>query len=371
MNKKIVIMVFFIAVIIIASFSYGFLCFQYKLPPYYLIRTAHYNYFIDEPDLYPYDVSDLIEINNESDILEKRSELIDYIWKGEGLPINKFPVVEENIIDNYYTNLKNLKQIDKLTVNMDHNVNSIIYHFRPVNPNNHVIIYHQGHAGDFINGHNTINEFLGSGFDVISMSMPLLGMNNKPEIEIDRFGKLTFENHNQFYLLDSENFSSIKFFIEPVISVLNYIEKLDYKDVSAVGLSAGGWTIILSSAIDQRIINSYPVAGSYPLYLLSKKYNEYFTEYELILPDLYRIANYLELYIMSAYGENRNHIQIFNVYDSCCYSGFKFLSYENVIYNKMQMLDKGEFMIVADDTHYQHKISEPVLKFIIDNSVNS
>ena len=64
--------------------------------------------------------------------------------------------------------------------------------FKPLVSNNELILYHQGHRGDFFEGKNTIQFFLDNNYSVLAFSMPLLGMNNNPMIDLDRFGKIKF-----------------------------------------------------------------------------------------------------------------------------------------------------------------------------------
>ena len=82
---------------------------------------------------------------------------------------------------------------------------------------------------------------------------------------------------------------------------------------------------------------------------------------------MYKIANYLELYVLSGYGNDRKHIQIFNKNDPCCFSGYGYESYEYFIDNKLAQLGKGSFQIFLDDTHNQHKISNTALEHIAKN----
>jgi hypothetical protein len=131
-----------------------------------------------------------------------------------------------------------------------------------------------------------------------------------------------------------------------------------------LGISTGGWTATLYSALDERISNSFSVAGSYPIYLRSEPKN--FGDYEQTVPELYAISNYLELYVMSAYGENRTHLQFFNKNDPCCFSGIAFISYEEHVKNKISELKHGNFQIYLDETHNEHKISNYVIDIILE-----
>ena len=41
----------------------------------------------------------------------------------------------------------------------------------------------------------------------------------------------------------------------------------NFKRYSMIGLSGGGWTTVVYAAIDERISDSFSVAGSIPFYL--------------------------------------------------------------------------------------------------------
>ena len=84
-----------------------------------------------------------------------------------------------------------------------------------------------------------------------------------------------------------------------------------------VGLSGGGWTTNLISALDDRIKYSFNVAGSIPLYYRERGS---IGDIEQYLPQLYRdIAGYPDLYILGAFGKGRKQVQILNRQDDCCF----------------------------------------------------
>src|SRR5438445_13772028 len=102
------------------------------------------------------------------------------------------------------------------------------------------------------------------------------------------------------------------------------------------GISGGGWTTHLYAALDPRIKESFPVAGSLPSYLRTGACGSFETgDYEQnpavssIVSHFYNnIASYLDLYILASYGEGRKQIQILNQYDACCFAGIRYLTYE-------------------------------------------
>jgi len=252
---------------------------------------------------------------------------------------------------------------------MEYDVNSISYLFIPESSNDKLIIYHQGHGGDFYKGKATIQHFLEQNYSVLAFSMPLLGMNEQPVVDLPNIGKFKLDKHTHFRFLDTNDFSPIKFFMEPIAVSLNYLdENYNFSSYHMVGLSGGGWTVTVYSAIDDRISQTYSVAGSVPIYLRTIPLN--FGDYEQWHPELYRIANYLDLYIMNSYGENRKFIQIFNKYDSCCFSGEFYKTYETEVKDTLSKLDSGHFDIFLDDTHKTHKISDYALEIITQSMLD-
>ena len=134
-----------------------------------------------------------------------------------------------------------------------------------------------------------------------------------------------------------------------------------------VGISGGGWTTILYSAIDERVSQSYSVAGSYPLHLRYEAKN--LGDYEQNNPDIYQISNYLELYIMSSSGNERKLVQLFIYDDPCCFQAelYEKFSYGNTIQDKLEILgNEGKFSVFLDNSTNQHEISDYALNLILD-----
>jgi hypothetical protein len=365
-----------IVILIIFVFVYGVFVGTYKIFPYDALDSiksiALSEKINSNPQniVYENNVSELINIKNSDDIFKIKNKLINFIWIDDDFPNSKLPDnVQTNILNPLYDDFTNLKRIDQFNIKMEHGINSISYLFIPESSNNKLIIYHQGHGGDFYKGKNTIQFFLEKNYSVLAFSMPLLGMNEQPIVDIPNLGIIKLTSHEHLRFLESSNLSPIKFFIEPIIISLNYLDKnYNFSSYDMVGISGGGWTVTLYSAIDDRISKTYSIAGSVPIYLRS--INENRGDYEQWLPELYQIANYLDLYIMSSYGEDRKFVQIFNKYDSCCFSGELYKTYENEIKKSVFTLKSGNFDIFLDDTHKTHKISDYALEIIIQSMLN-
>ena len=366
MTKSLIFIIF----IALSFFAWGFASGVYHIFPYdsiFEIKNSIYDKNNDniEFEILDVDIESLIHISNQNDIQNKKISLINYIWKSNSLPNHQPKFIDTDIVDDRF-DLSNLKSIDKITISMEHDVQSISYLFNPENSNNRLIIYHQGHAGDFINGKATIQYFIDKNYSVLAFSMPLTGLNNQPIVDDPNLGKIRIDLHEEFKFLESDNFSTISYFLEPIVVSLNYLdENHDFDSYDFVGISGGGWTGILYSAIDDRVSKTYSIAGSSPFYLRSIPEN--FGDYEQHLPELYRIANYLELYILDSHGEGRELLQIFNKYDPCCFSGDVYLNYEDIISDKVFSLGSGNFQIFIDDSHNQHKISKDALNFILES----
>ena len=347
----------------------------YKIFPYEILdssrdvffgqRTIENNQFINQAN-----VNSLIKIDSKSDIDQKRNFLTEFFWNVGSLQSLKdkpqLHEVESDISDSRYNDFQNLKRIDRLTVEMEYGINSISYLFIPEKSNEKLILYHQGHGGDFILGEDTIQFFLDRNFTVLASTMPLVGMNNQPVVEIDGLGKIKLISHDQLRLLEANNFNPMKIFLDPIRINLNFIEmEYDFNRYSMIGLSGGGWTAVVYSAIDERISDSFSVAGSMPFYL--RVDDRDIGDYEQTNTDLYQNVNYLELYVLSAYGDGRKHIQIFNKNDPCCFSGNGYETYEFIIKDKILQLGNGDFQVFIDSTHNEHKISNTALEYIIKN----
>jgi len=367
-----------ISAVFVVVFFYGLSVGVYNIFPYEFLdsskdvlsgqKTIENNQFVNQAD-----IDSLIKIDNKSDIDQKRNFLTEFFWNVESTTFKRIPAgyipvpeVESDISDSRYSDFQNLKRIDRLTVEMEYDINSISYLFIPEKSNEKLILYHQGHGGDFILGKDTIQFFLNRNFTVLASTMPLVGMNNQPVVEIDGLGKIKLISHDQLRLLEANNFNPMKIFLDPIRINLNFIEmEYDFKQYSMIGLSGGGWTTVIYSAIDERISDSFSVAGSMPFYLRVDERD--IGDYEQTNIDLYQNVNYLELYILSSYGDGRKHIQIFNKNDPCCFSGNGYDTYESVVKDRILQLGKGDFQIFEDDTHYEHKISYITLEQIVKN----
>ena len=320
-------------------------------------------------------VNSLISIHNKDKATAKRAELVSFIWGPNGLPQEQPAKVEKAINDERYAKLDNLKQIDRVTVNMEWGLTSTAYHFIPAQANGKLIIYHGGHDGDFIVAKDLIAFFLKNGFSVIGMSMPLEAPNNSPVVDLDNIGKVQLTFHEQIKLLKMKSGHPVQLFLTPVAVIVNYAQSLGYNSVFMTGVSGGGWTTTVYAALDPRIVRSYPAAGTLPLHLREdrKRTNTAqrpadWGDYEQTIPELQAIANYLDLYILSSAGEHRKQLQILNKNDPCCLSGEAFRAYESAVNEQVKNLGTGgAFAVYLDTKNKFHSISSDAMNVILSD----
>lgn len=329
------------------------------------------------PELAKYDATYLVHISNKADAEGIRRRVKEFIWLNGKLPTAKLPASsvaytnhgalprELNGIDG-----ARVDRVERLDVHVDFDYHHISFLLHPATASQRkrLVIIHQGHQkreegmGRLT---NLANRMLREGFTVLLMHMPLSGWNTNNIFKMPKKGIVTIREqkssaaHNQmFSALAEEGGTLLRFFIEPVTVGINYFirQNPDYRDISMIGLSGGGWATHISAAIDARINLSIPVAGSYPLFL-RPYYPGSEGDAEQILPALYRDrASWLDLYILGADHSGRKQIQVLNQYDICCFYGVGSDTYKDIVRRAARNLG-GQWECVLDSTHRSHQIS--------------
>ncbi len=372
MKKQQFILIACCIVFIFASFGIGVIIGALQLPPYSTLQSTYRNQFSGiaadnaryetiDPIYLKTNVSDLITLQQPRDIQTRRTAFIQHIWGKNTLPTD-LPLVTRDIQDPLIEPMENLERIDSLLFLQPFNISSVSYHFVPQRRNGEVVIYHAGSGADFRSDQHTIAFFVREGYDVIALSMPLNGLNNQPLLQHSRFGTIQLKHRAHLKYLENSTFNPVQLFLTPVVVNTNYA-LTQSNTIHMVGLSGGGWTTTLSAAVDPRISHSYPVAGSLPIYLRSGVQSNW-GRYQDVLPTTYSIANYPELYILGSAGENRSQMQVLNKYDSCCFAGITYQTYESIVHERSATLSNGTFTVLLDDTHRGHMISDYALEQI-------
>jgi dienelactone hydrolase len=298
------------------------------------------------------DVPSLIRVRTAEDVARVRKELIAFIWKNDGrLPTSAEVVRAGAELPKPLANSQ--ATCETLTVAMEPGFKSVVYHFIPKTPNKRLAIFHQGHDHAWASGGgaDTVAFLLEKGYSVMVFQMPLFGDNK-------RFSPVGIGSHDAMAKLASRDLEPIKFFVEPVAVALNYAAKQSApEDVVMIGLSGGGWTTTLYAALDPRVRLSFPVAGTLPDYLRVGRPGDK-GDWEQFYPDLYKIANYLDLYVMGSSGQGRRQRQVLNKYDTCCFWGVGYRTYEKHVAKTVA----GAFDVYLDESHRSHLVSRDALK---------
>ena len=342
-----------------------------------------------------------IHIHSAQDIATVRNSLIEYIWARSTLPATHNDLkVTENVASPFDCGGANLSRVDKFNLGMGPGangtkINGWAWHFIPVNRNNRLVIVHDGHmpctdfteSGPYALGLQlTANALVQNGYEVLFVLMPLYVPDQ------------CWQDHSILFepAYAPATGNALRYFFDTTLESLNYLlTQNTYSDISMLGLSGGGWTTTLYAALDTRVRQSFPVAGSIPLYLRGQievqqsrassfngisdalpgeECNDLGDE-EQTDPDLYNIAGYPDLYVMGGYGTGREQIQILNRADDCCFGqaqegdsasyDLDQRTYEHNVREALQTLASGTFRQEIDEASISHQISRNALYNII------
>jgi hypothetical protein len=331
-----------------------------------IYNRVTYRKYIDIPEDYlRTDVESLISVDRTEDVLDLRQDLIRLLWGNAGLPESLPVEVDLNWQESRMKDLSSLSSIDRIVVSMDYGIQSIVFHFHPMRKNHSVVLYHLGHQQEMVEHKMQIGQLLDNGYDVVVFSMPLVGPNNQPFVELPRQGFIQLTSHEQMKLLVPRNGSPIRYFVEPVVVVINELQRRASSDrLAMIGISGGGWTTVLVAAVDPRIRLSFPVAGSLPIFLRSQSVWDW-GDYEQTDPTLSYLVNDLELYLMGSIGNGRKQLQIINQYDPVCFGGRKSQVYSDIVRNRVQGFGAGEYDLFLDRSHREHQVSPVAIQRIL------
>jgi hypothetical protein len=322
-----------------------------------------------------------IRILKPGDVINLRLELIRAIWNESKIPDRSDVIVTSDVISPLHIH-KVVGRVDKIEIpvaGLD-SVMDLAYLFVPAQRNKRLVIFNPGHSCMLIDGDShdyrneaTITSLVEAGYDVLAVFMPHVKESevNDPNCTFDHCMVI----NTDLGVPDHIPTFGLRLFLDPTIVSLNYLmKKYKYKRVDMVGLSGGGWTTNLISAVDDRIKYSFNVAGSTPLYY---RRDGSIGDVEQFLPQLYRdIAGYPDLYILGAYGIGRKQVQILNRQDNCCFgqkqhdparnytSDMHF--FEQSVKTRLDSLgEKDHYYLIIDETAPNHQISEYTLKSVI------
>ncbi|MFB9419192.1 hypothetical protein [Nonomuraea rubra] len=330
------------------------------------------------------DIEPLIGITDPEDITARRRKMTDFIWKGAGLPTTT-PTVETGVTAPDFASLTGVRRIDLLTVPLKYRITAKVYDLLPRKPwNRRLALYHNGHGEPFDTMLRTIQALLDRGYRVMAYAMPFHHWNGGQQIEDPKNPgtMLPSPSHRELVPWESDTFSTLTFFLEPLVVTLNHAQAT-YRPASVemLGLSGGGWTTTVYAALDPRINHSYPTAGSLPFFLraASPKPSPTTGDWEQTrasFPGFYSSItagtadDYLEMYVMASVGENRGQLQVLNRFDDCCFNGVSHRVYQAPVRDRVALLaggrpERGRWDLLEDATHDDHTISPHALSVIL------
>lgn len=320
----------------------------------------------------------LTHIQTSADVDRLRGELIKQIWP-DGYPTSAGAVTASaptsgkddpsaSPMYSAFTGDKrsNLGSEQRLTIKLGNGFSSVVFVWTPRTTKGRLFLLHDGHSDSMRNVTNyaTANTLLGLGFTVVWLQMPLYGDNltaSSPGAPFPANCRVGCDRHGAMFT--AYGAAAFRYFIEPVVVSLNYLlDHEKYRDVTMMGASGGGWTTLVAAAIDTRITNSAEVAGSLPMRLRTGPCGQPSVgdaEQQNHPGDLYSRISYIDLYVMasgSAKGDGgpRQHLQINNQFDTCCFFGVSHRAYSAALADYIAERKLGHYSYHLNTTYVGH-----------------
>jgi hypothetical protein len=309
---------------------------------------------------------------NPDDAIAKRAELIQAIW-GQATP--QLPPVANTFPGNGNGGELAPKYFGRtpassvwLVFAMENNVWARTY-YATFPGSTCLMIVNGGHGEGFFNTQNLPNfsipgvdalvrSLAGKPCDIILSSMPLQGENRfaAAYVNINPDGPNT---HNQLALLKPATGSPLKYFLGPALASLNYaLSQRSYDKIGAVGISGGGWTTSMLTAIEPRIQRAYAVAGSVPLAYRAADPEGDWEQYNVPF-------SYLDIYAMSVAEPGRSFL-FYNGKDPCCFQAAAVTPWAPHLSQALAGFP-GEFSAFILNSASTHDIHPPVAEFILND----
>lgn len=208
-----------------------------------------------------------------------RADLINYTWKGGGMPSRLATLVAHN-----FSTVTGASSWDRYTVGNIGGTGAVSY-FDLVTPagaaNGRILFVMTGNSGDWAPGgypaaFRMTQSALAAGYHLCGLAIPGRGPNPDPEAitiggvatSITAGGVLLGDGTNsnyQPYDLPTSTTTSLGRMMEPIIVATNQIKAI-FPDLTVCmfGHSGGGWSCEMASAIDTRITYSCSLMGGFP-----------------------------------------------------------------------------------------------------------
>lgn len=194
------------------------------------------------------------------------------------------------------------------------------------NTGKNLLIYNHGHDPTFKEGFSRefLKRYLRSGGSLLLTWMPLRDPRFPPDAPPLRVRFRNTEQrvpvrttrHEVLTLFDTEGYHFFRYFLDPILLPLGRVSR-DYESIFYVGLSGGGWTGLILSALNPPVRRYVLVAGFLPEEGRASKAD--LGDVEQITPSVFRRFPYrFFLEQLDAKGPAASWI-IYNTEDDCCY----------------------------------------------------
>lgn len=307
--------------------------------------------------------ADMIRVTDATSADAMRAGLIDDIYSGDGLSSPGVVTFHStfNPIGTSWQGNTNLASIQEWRVTVSRGFQSRLYRFMPTvyrNPTSGkgavIVSAGHGHIGTTPPYQASIQWFVASGYEVWTVDMPVSGLNAAQTIIDPTVGRLAISNHDQMQVMRTPTFNPLRIFMEPVTAIVDDLHSRGITNIGMFGLSGGGWTTTLYAALDTRILASYSIAGTMPIYARSwsPPHNALGDWEQREIPALG--VDYTDLYILAA--QNRRFVNIHNLGDDCCFGGTVANHYHAAV-NSVVTAVGGSYATVIDNTATSHTIT--------------
>lgn len=344
-------------------------------PPAVLVKIFDYAFDIETLTT---DVSAEFHYNefSEAELLGLRDTLIYWLFGSYSLPSAGVDSVYVDMTYNTYMNpvgMDSLLQVDKLIIERANGFDHNIYHLIPTTRNNKLMICSYGHGDAYdINGVPLGLEYwVTRGYDVITAHQVARGENDSPLSHL-----VEWQRHDSLQHYESESFNPISMFADFYIRAINHLDSAyNYDNIYMCGISGGGYQTVLVGAIDARIEKTFEIAGTYPIFVRqdSKTLPGTVGDYEqgasatrstAFVRDFFADkVGYLDMYMLC--GLDREHWQLLNRTDDCCFEGVYWKLYVPEVKRRFQILSSGSF------TFYQYEAGTHTITTEVLDVINS
>uniref|UniRef100_A0A9E7ZX49 Dienelactone hydrolase domain-containing protein n=1 Tax=Bosea sp. NBC_00436 TaxID=2969620 RepID=A0A9E7ZX49_9HYPH len=310
------------------------------------------------------DPASKIAITDTASANAKRASLIQQIF-GSTKIASPSPAIRQNDVDHANTawvTAANLDAIEEWHVTASRGFISRLYRFVPTKFRQSrrgkgamIIAAGHGHVGSEPPYQASIRHLVARGYEVWTVDMPLSGRNAGPVVVSDPIvGTVQIRNHDELQVLSTPEFNPLRIFFDPIAAIVDELASRGITNVGMLGLSGGGWTATLYSALDTRIVAAYSVAGTMPLYARpwSPPHSAIGDWEQREIPRLG--ADYLDLYILASQGAR--FVNIHNVRDDCCFGGYVADHYSDAVANVVHIIG-GRYDAIFDETAEAHTIT--------------